>query len=222
MARSIKTKIYRLSLALLLCLSAASPISHAAPGDIVVLGLFKGAALLKVDGEQKLLKVGQTWKGIALLEATSKQGLADINGERQTLTMSKHITSNYTQPEKRSVSIRKNLNLQYITNAKINGRGTQVLVDTGANSIALSSASANALGVKYREGIPAQVTTASGVTNAYQITLNSVDVGGIRVDRVRATVIEGNFPEMPLLGTTFLQHVEMHEKDGVLMLMSKF
>ena len=68
----------------------------------------------------------------------------------------------------------------------------------------------------------ARVTTASGVTNAYQITLNSVDVGGIRVDRVLATVIEGSFPEMPLLGTTYLQHVEMHEKDGILLLMRKF
>ena len=48
--------------------------------------------------------------------------------------------------------------------------------------------------------------------------LDSVDVGGIRVDGVRASVIEGEHPRAILLGMTYLKHVEMREKNGVLQL----
>jgi len=196
-----------------------SPLGHA---DVEVLGLFKGAALLKVDGEQKLLKAGSSWKGITLIEADSRSAIAEIEGELQTLTVSQRIGTHYTEPANRIVRIPKNEYLQYITNAKINGRGTRVLVDTGANMIAMSSVAANSLGIKYDRGIPGRVKTASGVTTAYQIMLDSIDVGGIKVDRVVASVIEGSHPEMILLGTSFLEHVDMSEKDGVLMLMRKF
>ena len=206
-------------LLILLLALALSPLSHA---DVVVLGLFKGAALLKVDGEQKLLKLGHRWKGMVLLEANSKRAVVDINGERQTLTISDHIGTNFTKPEGRTVLIRRNAHSQYITTAAINGRSTAVLIDTGANMIAMSSSTANMLGVKYDKGTPGLVKTASGVVNAYSIMLDSVDVGGIRVDHVRASVLEGAFPQMVLLGTSFLQHVEMREKDGILVLVGKF
>ncbi len=203
----------------LIALLSLSPLAAA---DIEVLGLFKGAALIKVDGEQKLLKVGQRWKGVALLEANSKQAIADVNGERMTLTISTRIGTNFAKPTGTTVIIRKNDNRQYITTALINGRSTRVLVDTGANIIAINSATARALGVDYSKGIPSQVKTASGVVMAHMIMLDSVDVGGITVNRVQASVLEGPHPEMVLLGTSYLQHVEMREKDGILMLMRKF
>jgi aspartyl protease family protein len=206
-------------LIILLLALALTPLSYA---DMRVLGLFKGAALFEVDGKQKLLKVGQSWNGITLIEASSKRAIADINGERQTLTISQHITTKFNKPEGRTVLIRKNDNLQYITTAAINGRSTRVLIDTGANMVAISATTAKSLGLKYEHGIPSLVTTASGTINAYQIMLDSVDVSGIRVNQVRASILEGSYPELVLLGTSFLQHVEMSEKNGILMLVGKF
>ncbi len=52
--------------------------------------------------------------------------------------------------------------------------------------------------------------------------LESVDVGGIHVPHVQASVIEGAFPEMVLLGVSYLQHVDMQEKDGILSLTAKY
>ena len=43
-------------LVILLLALTLTPLSHA---DMKVLGLFKGAALIDVDGKQKLLKTGQ-------------------------------------------------------------------------------------------------------------------------------------------------------------------
>ena len=63
-----------------------------------------------------------------------------------------------------------------------------------------------------------RVETASGKVNAWHVTLQSVSVGGISVDNVEATVVEGDYPSKILLGMTFLRHVKMEETDGVLSL----
>ncbi len=196
--------------------------SPSALADIEVLGLFKGAALLKKDGQQKLLKVGQQWEGITLLEASSKQAVADINGEKMTLTVSQRIGANYAEPTGRTVRIPRNDLRQYITTAQINGRSVRVLVDTGANVLAMNASTAASLGVDYKKGVPSRVSTASGVVKGYQVMLDSVDVGGLKVNHVQASIIEGTHPQMVLLGTTYLQHVHMQERDGILLLESKF
>lgn len=206
----------------LICLVLLLTLSGAARADVEVLGLFKGAALLKIDGEQKMIKVGQQWKGVALLKANSREALADVNGERMTLTVSTRISTNFVKPATSTVRIRRNANRQYITNATINGFGTTVLVDTGANIVAMNSNTARALGVDFENAPRSRVSTASGVANAWSVMLDSVNVGGINVQHVQASVIEGGFPEMVLLGVTYLQHVDMQEKDGVLMLTGKF
>ena len=53
---------------------------------------------------------------------------------------------------------------------------------------------------------------------AWSVTLRSVDVGGIAVNNVPATVVEGNYPAMVLLGMTYLRHVKIEENQGILTL----
>ena len=62
------------------------------------------------------------------------------------------------------------------------------------------------------------VETASGQVSAWIIILPSVSVGGIRVESVQASVVEGDFPATVLLGMTFLRHVKLQEDSGVLSL----
>jgi aspartyl protease family protein len=203
----------------LLTLLLLSPLAQA---DVVVKGLFKGAALLEVDGKQKLLKPGEQFHGITLLEANSQRAIAEINGEPQTLLISTYITTHYVEPVATTVRIPKNQQRQYITTALINGRSTPVLVDTGANVVALNSSTARSLGLDYKKGRPHQVQTASGIVTGYHVKLDKIDVGGLVVHHVEASVLEGAQPATVLLGTSYLQHVQMSEKDGVLMLMRKF
>jgi aspartyl protease family protein len=54
------------------------------------------------------------------------------------------------------------------------------------------------------------------------VTLDSVQIGAIRVHNVTAAVLPGNHPMEILLGMTFLDRVVMREEKGVLMLISKF
>ena len=108
--------------------------------------------------------------------------------------------------------------LQYITTAQINGRQLEVLVDTGANLVAMNENHARRIGLDLEKATPARVETASGMAKAWTLNLRSVNVGGIKVNNVPATVIEGEFPNYVLLGMTYLRHVKMEENQGVMTL----
>jgi aspartyl protease family protein len=189
-----------------------------ASSRIEVEALFTDAAVLKIDGERKMLRAGQTYKGVTLVAAHSRTATLEVDGETMELGTSRRIVTQYESAESQVVNIPRDALLQYQTSATINGRAVQVLVDTGANVVALNSRQAQSLGVDYSAGRPGRVETASGSVNAWVVTLRSVDVGGIRVDNVQASVVEGDFPSTVLLGMTYLRHVKMQETDGVLSL----
>lgn len=206
------------ALAAVAALLLLHPAGWAAPPRVEVEALFTNAAVLMIDGERKMLKAGQSYRGVTLVTAVSSKASIEVDGQTRELGVSRHIGTRYENSEPRVVSIPRDARMQYQTTAIINGRSVPVLVDTGANVVALNSAQAGTLGVDYGAGSPARVETASGMVNAWYVILQSVDVGGIRVDNVEATVVEGDFPSTILLGMTYLRHVKMQEADGVLSL----
>jgi aspartyl protease family protein len=195
-----------------------SPLLWAQSPSVEVQGLFTDAAVLKVDGKSKMIRVGQSLGGVTLLEANSNSITIELNGERRVLGMSQRISSNYQVPEAREVQILRDERLQYRTKASINGRSMVVLVDTGANIVAMNASHARSIGLDPYVGEPARVETASGVVDARTVMLKSVDVGGIRVENVRATVMKGSHPGTILLGMSYLRHVDIRENGGVLSL----
>jgi len=85
------------------------------------------------------------------------------------------------------------------------------LVDTGASAIALNAATAKRLDLEYIKNAPVGVKTASGITLAYPVTLDEVQVGDIKLYNVQAVVIDGPEPSRALLGMTFLGQLDMHQ-----------
>ncbi|MFK7976182.1 MAG: TIGR02281 family clan AA aspartic protease [Halioglobus sp.] len=186
--------------------------------SIAVEALFPNAAVLKVQGQRKMLKAGQTHKGVTLVSAGSTSVVVEIEGKRHTLGLSRHVGSAFEEVEAQSIALNRDKRNQYQTNILINGRSVLALVDTGATTVAMSGTQARALGIEYYGGTKGQVSTASGLADAYSITLRSVSVGGIEVGSVRASVVEGDYPDIVLLGMTYLRHVKMEEQGGVLTL----
>ncbi|MEH6611532.1 MAG: TIGR02281 family clan AA aspartic protease [Halioglobus sp.] len=186
--------------------------------DLRVQALLPNTAVVKIDGQQHTLRAGDTEAGVKLISADSRQAIFEIDGARHTLGVSQHIGSNFSAPEKREVTIRRDDRLQYLTKASLNGISLQVLVDTGANIVAMSTDHADSIGLDYEAGIETEVETASGLHDAWVIKLRSVDVGGIKVENVEATVIDGDYPTTVLLGMSYLRHVEMRESGGILSL----
>lgn len=208
---------------LLLCALFAPPgTALAGSPRIEVEALLKDTAVMQIDGQRKTLRVGQSYAGVTLIAAYSRTATLEIDGRQVVLGISRRIGTNYEAPAQQVVTIERDANLRYHTTATINGGKVQVLVDTGANVMALNSIQAQSLGVDYKAGSPARVETASGMVNAWIVTLRFVSVGQIRVDNVRATVVEGEFPATVLLGMSYLQHVDIKENNGTLSLSRPF
>ena len=180
--------------------------------------LLGDSAVLMINGQRKMLRVGQSFAGVTLVAAEPASARLEINGRAETVGLSQRVGTTFQEPAEQVVTIARDAMMQYQTNAIINGRSVLVLVDTGANMVAISSEQARAMNIDYSAGTPAKVETASGVTDAYRVTLQSVSVGGIHVDNVPGMVVEGAYPATILLGMTYLQHVKMQEHNGILSL----
>lgn len=190
--------------------------------SLQVEGLFEGAAYLNVAGQSRLLRVGQSFAGVKLLAADPRRALVEVNGKQLELTLSERIGAHYRDDGVREVKLQRNRELKYLTSVEINGRRLNALVDTGANLVAMSAIHARQLGIDYQRGERATVSTASGLAAAYRVILPSVAVGDIVARQVPAVVIDGNYPEQLLLGMSYLDHVDMEEKDNILTLRARY
>ncbi|WP_417787221.1 retropepsin-like aspartic protease family protein [Stutzerimonas xanthomarina] len=203
-------------------LSLASLAVTAAP-RVQVVGLFPGAAVLNVDGQRKLVRVGQVGPGgVEVVNADSKGAVLRVEGVERSYKLSRELSSGFAEPERRQLSIAQGQGGHYWVAGSINGQPVQFLVDTGATSVAINEIQARRLGIDYRvDGRQIVVGTASGTAKAWRVNLSSVKVGAIDVLGVEAVVVEGGSPTDALLGMSFLGRVSWREDQGVLKLESK-
>ena len=186
--------------------------------SVEVEALLGDTAVLMINGQRKTLQVGESFAGVTLVAAQPTTATLEIEGHAQTVGLSQRVGTTFHEAQEQIVTIPRDAMMQYQTNATINGRGVMVMVDTGANMVAISSQQAKAMNIDYSAGTLAQVETASGLTGAHAVTLQSVSVGGIQVDNVPAMVVEGAYPGTILLGMSYLRHVKLQEHNGVLSL----
>ncbi len=181
--------------------------------QVRVVGLFNGAAVINVNGQRKLLKVGQRLDEV--VSADSQQAVLRIEGRTQAFGLDREYSDGYSAPQRREFSVPRSNNGHYQVTANVNGRPVSLLVDTGATSVALSGAQADQLGIRYRDGTPGWVETASGHARAWRTTLTQVRLGDVEVVGVEAMVLEGNYPSQGLLGMSFLNRVGWREAQGI-------
>lgn len=203
---------------LLLLISLFTMMPLFAVEEVTVLGLFADKAMLRIDGKQRLLKVGeQSPEGVRLLSADSEQATVEYNGERQQLALGAHISSKFTSPKRKTVQIWPDSNGMYSVEGEINGSSIGFLVDTGANTIALNANDAKRLGIDYKsKGQRVIGETASGRNWVYLLTFDTVSVGPIKLYNVEGIVFDGPLPRKALLGLTFLNRLSMR-RDGDLL-----
>ncbi len=185
-------------------------------------GLFADGAILVIDGKQKMLKVGDSYRGVTLIEADSKKALVEMDGKRRTLLLSTRISSEYKVPELSEVRLQSSAGGHYVTPGRINNRPVTMMVDTGATAVSMSSVDAKAIGVDYLEGDLVRMNTANGSTIGYMVMLKSVSVGTVTVSNVQAVINEGEYPKTILLGNSYLSKVDLSLQQGVLVLKSRF
>lgn len=191
--------------------------------EIMVLGLFKNKAIVKIDGKQRTLKIGKkSPEGITLIFADSDVATLDVNGIKSDFKLGHHVSSNFKQRKLAEATIMP-VNGMYSTTGFINGHQVTFLVDTGATWIAMNVHQARKLGINFRYiGKRGAVSTANGIAPVYRVLLDKVRVGDIELENVEAGVMEGSSPSQVLLGNSFLNRVEMQRQGQVMLLKQKF
>ena len=119
----------------------------------------------------------------------------------------------------RTITLRSDSSGQFQTQARVDGRRVDFVVDTGASAVVLRASTAAQLGIRPAASeYTAKVLTANGETRAAIVQLNSIEVGDITVRDVRALVQADETLGMNLLGMTFLSRVRWSHDRGKLVL----
>ncbi|MCP3670660.1 MAG: TIGR02281 family clan AA aspartic protease [Gammaproteobacteria bacterium] len=191
--------------------------------DIRVMALFPGKAMVELDGKSRLLKIGKTSpEGVLLISADSSEAVIEIDGKRDSYRVGAKYGGSFNTGTRSEVRITRDNYGGYTTVGSINGQTVNMLLDTGATSVAMSSVEAKRLSLQYwLNGSKVMVGTASGYAKGYKIVLNRVQVGAISLRNVDAMVIEGGSPRQVLLGMSFLNRVEMTNSSNIMLLRSK-
>lgn len=188
--------------------------------SISVVGLFKDKAIVSIDGgKPRTLSAGQTVQGVKLVSADSDSASFDIEGKRRTLGMGQSFAGGTATDSRPSISLTADARGHFAAAGALNGYPMTFLVDTGATAIAISATEAKRIGLDYRSGQAVGVGTAAGVVPAWRVKFNTVKVGGISVNQVDGMVVETGL-NMPLLGMSFLNRMEM-KRDGQTMTLTQ-
>lgn len=116
----------------------------------------------------------------------------------------------------REVVLQRNRYGHYVTDGFINGQSVVFLLDTGATGVAIPAHIAKRLGLV--RGRAYQTQTANGTAIAYATQLQSVSVGEIQLNNIRAGISPGLQMDEILLGMSFLKHIEFTQRGDTLIL----
>jgi len=193
---------------------------------VAAVALFKDRAMLSIDGKKaKIVRAGTSYQGVKVISSSTSEAVIEIDGTRKTLKLngttilgtSLGARSNTTVT---SVVLYENEVGFFESDGQVNGRSIKFLIDTGANLVVFSSSDAQRLGLDYESGEKGVASTASGVAPMYRINIDSISIGGVELENITAGVIEGSFPQTPLLGMTFLSRLNMN-RTGQTMVLEK-
>jgi aspartyl protease family protein len=205
-----------LALALLAGTVAAAPL-------VELQAVLGSSAVLQVDGVRRTVRVGQsTPEGVRLIAVDAAAARVEVDGRTVQVPLGGRAGGNLPGAQTATVRIARGDGGMYLATGTINGKPVDFLVDTGATTVAMNDSTARGLGIDYRAGSRGLVETASGITEAYAVTLREVGVGAIRVPNVPAVVIRGAQPSKVLLGMSFLSHTRIEHANDTLVLQRKY
>jgi len=189
--------------------------------DVNVSGLCTNKAVVQIDGGPlQTLSVGQkTPQGIVLLSVDRESATFEIEGKRVTLGLGRaRMPASSSSAE--SAVLTADLQGHFAADGQVNGVSVRFVVDTGATLDSIPASVAVRIGLDYKKGQKAMMTTANGNAPGYIVRLDTMRVGSVTAQGVEAVVIEGKGLSQPLLGMSFLNRMNM-KREGDIMTLTK-
>ena len=116
----------------------------------------------------------------------------------------------------KTVVLKRNRFGHYVTSGKINGKGVEFLLDTGATVVSVPDHLATRLGLERGPSRVAQ--TANGLITTHATTLDSVKIGAIELTGINASINPHSATREVLLGMSFLKHLQLTQRGDTLTL----
>jgi aspartyl protease family protein len=189
-----------------------------------IVGLYSNKAIITINGgKPKVFSVGQISDGVKLISADSEVATLLIEGKTKKLGIGYAATlAGSTSSADLTTTLYANEQGHFISECQINGSSLKFIVDTGATTVALNSGDAKFANIDYKRGEQIRMDTANGEVSAYRVTIANLKIGGISLNQVEASVIEGGYPSMVLLGMSALRRMEIKRENSALTLIKKY
>ena len=192
--------------------------------DVNVVGLATNKAILVIDDDKpRTVSIGQTTKsGVKLISTNTNSVVIEIAGEQRSLVLGQNLS--FAPPAKGDqVILHADPRGHFYVTARVNNKSSiRLIVDTGATMVTLSYEDARRLNIatNYKKE-PITITTANGLSTAYKIKLNYIQIGNIALSNIDAIVVaRSNKLKIGLLGMSFLNRIAV-KKDGSTMTLIK-
>jgi aspartyl protease family protein len=167
------------------------------------------------------VKVGQSFGGITLIAVENDRATIEVDGKRRVLVRGQTYSSSAPASGAQSVTLSAGTGGHFMADGQINGGAIRFVIDTGATAVAIPASDAVRLRIDYKAGRRGVTQTAAGPTDMYVVKLDSVRVGSIEIQNVDAIVIEQGL-NVPLLGNTFLNRMEMRREGQTMTLIRRY
>lgn len=192
--------------------------------DVNVVGLATNKAILVINGAKpRTVNVGQTTKsGVKLISTKTNSAVIEISGEQRSLILGQNLS--FAPPANESqIILHADSGGHFYVTAWVNKKSSiRLIVDTGATMVTLSYEDAKRLNIvgNYKKE-PITITTANGISTAYKIKLNHIQIGSISLSNIDAIIVaKSNQLKIGLLGMSFLNRMIV-KKDGSTMTLIK-
>jgi aspartyl protease family protein len=115
-----------------------------------------------------------------------------------------------------TVELLRNTQGHYLVSGLINGASANFLLDTGATDVVMSEQLAQQ--AMLERGFPTRAMTANGEVIVYSASVDALEIGGIVLNQVRASINPAMRGNTVLLGMSALQHIEFTQRGDSLTL----
>ncbi|MEE8288784.1 MAG: TIGR02281 family clan AA aspartic protease [Nitrosomonadaceae bacterium] len=176
--------------------------------DVNVIGLTTNKAAPVIDGAKpRTVSVGQTTIArVKLISANTNSAVIEIAGKQKSLVLGQSL-SLLSPTETSHITLYADSDGHFYVIARVNDKGSiRFLVDTRATMVTISNDKAKRLNITLpREEETITVVTANGISAAYKVKLDRIQIGNITLTNIDAIIAKGNKLDIGLLGMSFLK-----------------
>nr|WP_306266220.1 TIGR02281 family clan AA aspartic protease [Pararhizobium sp. IMCC3301] len=175
----------------------------------ISIGVFRGMRT------SEFFKNALIWTGIALALVTVYAYRFELESVATRVTGELVPGVALTSSDGNSITVNRGRSGHFSVKAEIGGVPVDMLVDTGASTVVLNYTDAENVGIDVNSlNFSTPVGTANGNAFFARIVLDTVTVGGIELNNVRAAIAQPGKLQQSVLGNSFLNRLSSYEFSG--------